>query len=285
METSTRIRRIMADIVFYKMEGAGNDFVVIDNRETLFSLDDIVAFTPQLCDRRFGIGADGLLVLEHPQIEDVDYTMLYRNADGSDAGMCGNGSRCLALFAATHGFDTSQRFNVHQSIYEAEIDNDTSSVSVSFPDVELPKSVLVNNQDLVQVYTGTEHVVQFVHQKYLHDEKELTRVGSIIRNDTLLNPPGSNVNFVCSTGEQVIDLQTYERGVEGLTLACGTGAIASAIATHFHQDSKKREFDYSIKVKGGTLRVSFTFNQKEKNYQNIKLIGPATFVFEGKINV
>lgn len=275
----------MTEIRFYKMEGAGNDFVVIDNRETQCSLDEIISFTPKLCDRRFGIGADGLLVLEHPQIEGVDYTMLYRNADGSDAGMCGNGSRCLALFAATHGFDTIQSFNVHHSNYEAEVDIDSSTVSVSFPDVALPKIIQVDNQDLIQVYTGTEHVVQFVHKVYLNDETELVRTGSIIRNDKLLNPPGSNVNFVCSTGEQRIDLQTYERGVEGLTLACGTGAIASAIATHFHQETKSADFDYSINVKGGTLRVSFTFNQRERIYQNINLIGPATFVFEGKINV
>tara|TARA_R110002126_G_scaffold19675_4_gene73867 strand:+ start:18405 stop:19232 length:828 start_codon:yes stop_codon:yes gene_type:complete len=275
----------MTGIRFYKMEGAGNDFVVIDNRNTQFSLDEIIEFTPKLCDRKFGVGADGLLVLENPQLDNIDYTMIYRNADGSDAGMCGNGSRCLALFAATHGFDTTQSFNVHQSIYSAEVNLKNNSVSISFPDVDTPKKIHIDEQELIQVYTGTEHVVQFVDEKHLEKETELVKSGSKIRYNQLLNPPGSNVNFVCDRGNQSLNLQTYEKGVEGLTLACGTGAIASAVAAHFNTDKKSEKFEYSIHVKGGTLKVSFTFNQHKNMYQNIKLIGPAAFVFEGKINV
>jgi len=275
----------MTGIKFYKMEGAGNDFVVIDNRELEFSLEEIIAFTPKLCDRKFGIGADGLIALENPQIDAVDYTMLYRNADGSDAGMCGNGSRCLALFAASHGFDTSQTFNVHDSIYKANVDIKAQTVSVSFPDVESPHNIELNGSDLVKIYTGTEHVVQFVTANQLEDEKVLVQDGASIRYNDLLNPPGTNVNFVCSKDEQLIELQTYERGVEGLTLACGTGAIASAIATHFVLKPQGNSFEYTIKVKGGTLRVPFTFDKETINYKNIKLIGPAAFVFEGKIDV
>lgn len=275
----------MVEIKFHKMEGAGNDFVIIDNREALFSLEEIIAFTPKLCDRKFGIGADGLLVLENPQLDDVDYTMLYRNADGSDAGMCGNGSRCLALFAANNGFDTKQTFNVHTKIYAADVDLNSSTVSVNFPQVDLPSDIKIDNKNLVQVYTGTEHVVQFTDQFSLEREEDLVAIGSSIRYNKLLNPPGSNVNFVCLIDNDVINLQTYERGVEGLTLACGTGAIASAIASHFHEKEKGKDFKYTVNVKGGVLKVAFSFNKEQEIYNNVKLEGPAAFVFEGIINV
>ncbi|XWN37942.1 MAG: diaminopimelate epimerase [Balneola sp.] len=275
----------MKDLSFYKMEGAGNDFIVIDNRELKFSLERIIALTPALCNRRFGIGADGLLALENAQIENVDYTMIYRNADGSDAGMCGNGSRCLALFAATNGFSTSQSFNVHNSVYKAKVDLKNNSVSVGFPDVLEPENIQIDSHQLIQVYTGTEHVVRFVEPDKLNDETELTSIGSGLRYADQLNPPGSNVNFISKTGVSSIELQTYERGVEGLTLACGTGAIASAIASHFSSQNKHIKNDYSVNVKGGKLKVSFIYNPKEKIYTDIQLSGPAHFVFKGKINV
>lgn len=275
----------MPDIKFHKMQGAGNDFIVIDNRKALFSLEQIIAFTPKLCDRKFGIGADGLLVLENPQLENVDYTMLYRNADGSDAGMCGNGSRCLALFATTHGFETTQTFNVHTNIYTAEVNLKSSTVSVNFPNVELPSDINIDNEKLIQVYTGTEHVVQFTDQLSLEQEEELVAIGSSIRYNNLLNPPGSNVNFVFEKANNLLNLQTYERGVEGLTLACGTGAIASAIASHFYNKEQGQDFNYVINVKGGILKVSFTYTNEKEIYHNVTLEGSAAFVFEGNINV
>lgn len=275
----------MTGIRFYKMQGAGNDFVVIDNRKTQFSLEEIISFTPKLCNRRFGIGADGLLVLENPQIEDVDFTMIYRNADGSDAGMCGNGSRCLALFAATHGFNSSQSFNVHDSIYKAEINLRNNTVSVSFPDVSTPENMEVAKNQLIQVYTGTEHVVKFVEHELLKEENKIASIGSKIRYDEKLNPPGSNVNFVCKTNETSIELQTYERGVEGLTLACGTGAIAAAIASHFSSNENLINNKFNVIAKGGELVVSFKYDSDKTKYTDIKLSGPANFVFKGKINV
>lgn len=131
----------MSTLNFQKMEGAGNDFVVIDNREYQFTLDEIIRFTPKLCDRKFGIGGDGILVLQSAESPDADYTMIYRNADGSDAGMCGNGARCLALYASKNGFSTSQRFNVHENLYQAEVKDD-NSVNIHFPvTVTPPNSV------------------------------------------------------------------------------------------------------------------------------------------------
>ncbi len=275
----------MARIKFHKMEGTGNDFVVIDNRDTKFTLDEIIAFTPKLCDRKFGIGADGLIALELPQRRGIDYTMTYRNADGSDAGMCGNGGRCLALFAASNGYALSQTFNVHNAVYKAEVDLEHNSVSVSFPDVNMPKEIELQQEPLIQLYTGTEHIVKFVDPEQLKLEKELIKKGSAIRHHNSFNPPGTNVNFICAKNGNTIHLQTYERGVENLTLACGTGAIASAIATHFKSKNKANDFEYEILVAGGTLTVSFSFNAASEKYTNIKLMGPAAFVFEGEIDV
>lgn len=273
----------MMELQFYKMEGAGNDFVVIDNRELGLSLEEIISVTPQLCDRKFGVGADGLLSLEKPSLANVDYTMLYRNADGSDAGMCGNGSRCLALFAAKQGFNEKQAFNVHDAVYEAVVDAIEEQVSVSFPDVIAPKKLQINKKNYLQVYTGTEHIVSFEELDQLEQEEELVEEGSFIRNHPILNPPGTNVNFVCPNEDASMYLQTYERGVEDLTLACGTGAIASAIGTHFIEDRGDGEFTFEVIVKGGTLSVQFSFDESTNSYTNIKLIGPAHFVYSGTI--
>ncbi len=271
------------EIRFFKMEGAGNDFVVIDNRETKLALSEVIQLSPRLCDRRFGIGADGILLLEEAQLPEVDYTMVYRNADGSDAGMCGNGSRCLAAFALQQGFSPEQRFNVHSAIYRAVVDPETEQVTVDFPDVSLPSDLKVNGKHLIRLYPGTEHVVEFVEEARLDEEDRLITAGRTIRMDNTLNPPGTNVNFVCPVDQQKIRLQTYERGVENLTLACGTGAIASAIATHFK--GRSSQTSYEVKVKGGTLGVSFTFDEQDESYKNVKLSGPARFVFEGKIEI
>lgn len=274
----------MSVIEFHKMEGAGNDFVVLDNRKLKFSNEEIIKVAPKLCDRKFGIGADGLLVLESAKLDEVDYTMIYRNADGSDAGMCGNGSRCLALFAAHNGYGTTQTFNVHDAIYKAEVNLKEQNIDVSFPNVIPPKKLSINKKKYLQVYSGTEHIVSFEDNDRLDEEEELVVEGSLIRNHPLLNPPGTNVNFVCRENEHSIFLQTYERGVEGLTLACGTGAIASAISTHF-LTKKGGDFKFDVFVKGGDLSVSFHFDEKLNMYSNIVLGGPANFVFSGSIDV
>lgn len=276
----------MKNIDFYKMEGAGNDFVVFDNRTYQLTLEKIISLTPILCNRRFGIGADGLLVLQNPEMTDADYTMIYRNADGSDAGMCGNGSRCLALFAKHNGFGNSQTFNVHDAVYKATVDNTEHQVSVTFPDVNLPNNIELNGSSFIQVYSGTEHVVTFVDEDLLTDDEALFTNGRQIRNHELINPPGTNVNFIYSKSENTLDLQTYERGVEDLTLACGTGSIASAIADHFNTKNKEiGSYHYKVHVKGGLLEVSFEYNADENLYTNIELKGPATFVYQGTIDV
>ncbi|MBO6586707.1 MAG: diaminopimelate epimerase [Gracilimonas sp.] len=270
----------MKEITFHKMQGAGNDFVVIDNRKYGFALDQIIKITPKLCDRKFGIGGDGILVLQPAQKAEVDFTMIYRNADGSDAGMCGNGARCLVMFAFKNGFNATQTFNVHDNVYEAEVHAD-NSVSIHFPVHVQPERRTLNGYDLIKADAATEHLVTFIPQEKLEDEKELVSIGSELRYHPEVNPPGSNVNFVCAEDGESIHLQTYERGVEGLTLACGTGALASAIATHFHKQQQEKHATYTVKVKGGTLKASFDFNPDTTTYHQLILTGPAHFVFEG----
>ncbi|MDZ7806536.1 MAG: diaminopimelate epimerase [Gracilimonas sp.] len=274
----------MHKISFHKMEGAGNDFVVIDNRNYSFTLEDIIAFTPKLCDRKFGIGADGVLVLQPPLRDDVDYTMIYRNADGSDAGMCGNGARCLAMFASHFGFGSSQTFNVHNNVYEAVIYSD-DSVSIHFPvHVEIDE-IRVGGLSFIKADAATEHLIHFVDKEQLEKEDDLVETGRRIRYHESVDPPGTNVNFVHSDESNQISLQTYERGVENLTLACGTGALASAIATHHKQGKNVNYSEYEVQVKGGKLKASFDFDPKATTYHQLILSGPANFVFRGSITV
>lgn len=277
----------MKTLNFYKMEGTGNDFVVVNNLEGIsgFSVDELIGITPKLCDRRFGIGADGLMILESPTDDDLDFTMIYRNADGSDAGMCGNGSRCLSLLATSLGMDTQLRFNVHKARYKAVTDPSSGTVSVHFPDVKGPDSVTVDQKELIRIYTGTEHVVLFSDKDALKNEPALVQEGRSIRMNPLLDPPGTNVNFVHVNSDTDIDLQTYERGVENLTLACGTGAIASAMAAHSERIKEDGNFTFTVHVKGGDLSVSFSYNSKTDTYSDVILAGPANIAFKGSIEV
>lgn len=274
----------MKEITFHKMEGAGNDFIVIDNRKYGFTLDDIIRFTPKLCDRKFGIGADGILVLQTAERDETDYTMIYRNADGSDAGMCGNGARCLVMFAFKNGFGATQTFNVHNNLYEAEVHND-ENVSIHFPVHVKPEQVTLDRIGLVRADAATEHLITFVSKEQLEKEDELIELGSTLRYHKKVDPPGSNINFVHCDEENAISLQTYERGVEGLTLACGTGALAAAIASHQKQEKKELHSTYEVRVKGGKLNTTFDFDPNNNTYHQLILTGPAHFVFKGSFSL
>lgn len=265
------------------MEGAGNDFIVLDNREYGFSLDELIDFTPKLCNRRFGIGADGLLVLEKSNLEGSDYKMIYRNADGSDAGMCGNGGRCMALFASSKGFGKNHTFNVHRNIYKAEVVS--NEVQLHFPVQVSAAEIEIDGELAVQANAATEHIVIFKNQEELRNEPKLIEEGRRIRKHKQLNPPGTNVNFVCSENDRLLSVQTYERGVENLTLACGTGALASAIATHHRKKSEVNSAKFEVQTKGGLLTAAFQFDPKTRIYHHLILTGPAHFVFEGTISV
>jgi len=273
------------ELHFTKMQGAGNDFIVVNNRKDKISLNQLIEMAPRLCNRKFGIGADGILTLENPRMEQADYTMVYRNADGSDAGMCGNGARCMALFARSNGFDKNQIFNVHDQLYRAEVLND-HRVAVSFPgNAKIKELEDANGTPLFQIYTGTEHVAKVVKEQTLEDDERLVSEGVRLRYHDRFKPEGTNVNFICGLEERKVRVRTYERGVENLTLACGTGAIASAITWHHKQSAAPGRQEYTVQMEGGTLSVVFEFDPDTETYSHLKLTGPADFVFTGTIIV
>jgi diaminopimelate epimerase len=268
----------MGQLHFYKMQGAGNDFVLFDNRDLKLRLDQIISITPKLCHRKLGVGADGVLILDHSDI--ADYTMIYRNADGSDAGMCGNGGRCIARFAHKVGFPQDHTFSVHKKIYRASVHD--QYVTLDFPIVTVVEECkTTKGEPVLKINSGTEHVVLVSEHALMDNEETLRTKGRNIRKDVNFQPKGTNVNFLSGLSDSHIEIKTYERGVEDLTLACGTGTIASAIAWH-HQLHKTDESNaYTVDNPGGSLTVSFHYDDKEKNYDHIQLKGPAEIVFEG----
>lgn len=253
---------------FYKYQGTGNDFVMIDNRLQTFCKKDAkqIAF---LCDRRFGIGADGLILLEnHP---DFDFKMVYYNADGNESSMCGNGGRCLVAFAKQLGVISENAvFEAIDGIHHATIINDV--VRLQMQDV----STIEKHVNHVFLNTGSPHHVQF--EENIEDFDIKTK-GATIRYGDPYNEVGSNVNFVKKVSHQVFAVRTYERGVEDETLSCGTGVTAVALAMHALNETGENLI--TLQVQGGELQVSF--DVENGAYKNIWLIGPATFVYQGTI--
>lgn len=273
-------------IEFTKMQAAGNDFILINNLDENLAPQKIINLAPELCDRHFGIGADGIIALQPPEIEDGDYTMFFRNADGSDAGMCGNGARCLALFAKQQGINNENlKFNVHDKTYKASFAGE-NQVEILFPVEVQVIEVQVDGETVFKTYTGTEHIVKQLPAKDLKNDELLVSQGSMLRNHAEFSPPGTNVNFIHGLSKNTLFLRTYERGVEGLTLACGTGAVASAIVWHYLQNkSKEKHHSTIIQADGGTIQVGFNYNINDKKYSKITLSGEANFVFEGKYEI
>ncbi|QDO92445.1 diaminopimelate epimerase [Formosa sediminum] len=253
---------------FYKYQGTGNDFVMIDNRQNTFNKQD-TALINRLCDRRFGIGADGLILLEnHP---DVDFKMVYYNADGNESTMCGNGGRCLSQFAKDlKVIDKKASFEAIDGMHHVVFDGDLIQLQMQdVPTVE-------DHGTYVFLNTGSPHHVQFEDHIESFDIKAL---GSTIRYGAPYYKEGTNVNFVKKISSDAFEVRTYERGVEDETLSCGTGVTAVAIAMNYLGETP--ENTVHLKVKGGELKVSFT--KTEQGYTNVWLIGPAKQVFKGEI--
>ncbi|ALJ06594.1 diaminopimelate epimerase [Pseudalgibacter alginicilyticus] len=253
---------------FYKYQGTGNDFVMIDNRQQIFDKNDTkhVAF---LCDRRFGIGADGLILLENH--DTLDFKMVYYNADGNESTMCGNGGRCLVAFAKQLGVITDTcSFEAIDGLHNASIEN--GIVKLQMQDVDTVEKY----DNHVFLNTGSPHHVQFESDIEAFDIKIK---GSKIRYGAPYNQVGTNVNFVKQLTDSHFKVRTYERGVEDETLSCGTGVTAVAIAMHYIGKTKKNHVKLS--VQGGELHVTFDF--ESGSYSNVWLIGPASFVFKGEL--
>ena len=258
------------ELHFYKYQGTGNDFVMIDNRLEIFPKNTVLI--EKLCDRRFGIGGDGLILLENDS--DTDFKMVYYNSDGNESSMCGNGGRCIVAFAKKLGvFENETTFIAVDGLHFAKI-NEDETVSLQMKNVD---DVLIKD-DYVFMNTGSPHHVQMVD-----DLKDfpVKNAGAEIRYSDLYGNAGSNVNFVQQINEDTFAVRTYERGVEDETLSCGTGVTAVAIAMFATGKTKSKEVN--LKVEGGSLKVNF---QGEKdNFTNVFLIGPATFVFSGIIQI
>ena len=255
---------------FFKYHGAGNDFILLDNRKLLFKVQkDVIE---SMCNRRFGIGADGLMLLE--ESEEADFSMRYFNSDGRESTMCGNGGRCIVSFARYLGLiQRNTNLKALDGFHEAKI-LDNNTVSLQMKDVK--KVEKFENDYFID--TGVPHYVTYV--KDLKNAPVYEK-GKNIRYDEKFSGEGTNVNFVYIHGDSQISIRTYERGVENETLACGTGAVASAISTHLREKTDKTSF--VVHVVGGKLKVDFE-SLNRNNFKNIWLTGPVEFVFEGKID-
>ena len=252
---------------FVKYQGTGNDFIIADNRKSEYSLT--TARIRELCDRRFGIGADGLMLLNEKT--GFDFEMKYYNADGKEGSMCGNGGRCMTRFAYDLGIHREvYRFLAADGIHEAEIDTD-GIVSLKMKDV---KTIRKFHNDFI-LDTGSPHYIKMVSNVM---DLDVFRKGSEIRNSKEFEEEGINVNFVEQLREaDKIIVRTFERGVEDETYSCGTGVTAAALVCYHNENGFN---DVEVKTLGGTLTVEFDRIDDNK-YENIWLCGPAERVFEG----
>lgn len=257
------------NIPFLKYQGAGNDFVMVDNRAGVFPDAADVALIARLCDRRFGIGADGLILLENAP--GFDFRMVYFNADGRESSMCGNGGRCIVAFAKHLGLIGDQcRFMAIDGPHEARM---TAPDWVELKMSDVATVTQTSDGDYV-LNTGSPHYVQFVAQL---NALPVAEQGRKIRYSENFRAEGINVNFVEPTGTG-ITVATYERGVEDETLSCGTGVTAAAIASYL-KNPKAGNTDVPIETKGGKLRVRF--KPVGDRFEEVWLCGPAVRVFEG----
>lgn len=257
-------------ISFYKYQGAGNDFVMIDDRDGNFPAETEII--QKMCDRHFGIGADGLILLQKDP--SADFRMVYYNADGNIGSMCGNGGRCIVRFAEDLGLiNDKAEFQASDGLHTAFIEK--KIIRLSMRDVEKIEKHL-NNWFLD---TGSPHHIEFVDDTQIVDVRTK---GAEIRYGSPYFEKGSNVNFVQILNEDTIKIRTYERGVEDETLACGTGVTAAAIAAY--ESGKIAVDEINVKAVGGDLKVSFSKND-DGIYQEIWLSGPAEFEFKGEIEI
>lgn len=264
---------------FTKMNGAGNDFVMVDNRQGDIHLQP--RQISQICDRHRGVGADGVLVLEKAD-NGADFRMRYYNADGGEAEMCGNGARCFARFAnKVAGADEKVSFETPAGVIGARLHGELVTLNMSDPtDLRLNVPLQIEGED-AQVHfinSGVPHVVVPVSRI---DVVHVTSRGRALRKHELFSPKGANVNFLEKRGPKKIAIRTYERGVEDETLACGTGVVASAL---IFSVMEKSDGPIGVLVRGGS-ELSVGFSKEKEQFKEVTLTGPAEFVFEGTIDI
>lgn len=264
------------ELNFWKYEGAGNDFVLLDGRESKIELaGDTIR---RMCDRHTGVGADGLMVLMNE--EGFDFRMRYYNSDGGEVDMCGNGGRCIVLFADHLGIGSNEKYFIgRDGKHYAQIiskGDDSALIELEMIDVDSYEY----SDKAFSLNTGVPHYVEFVEDVSKVDV--LGRGRELRYSERFAAGGGTNVNFVEVAGPGYIKVRTYERGVEGETLACGTGATAAAIATYLYAQNDKNNFE--VNVPGGELEVGFEVRDNQR-FTDIRLTGPARRVFSGIIRV
>lgn len=264
---------------FTKMNGAGNDFILIDNRAGEIQLDRIQI--ARLCDRHRGVGADGVLLLEKAS-NNADFRMRYFNADGGEAEMCGNGARCFARFA-NQVANAQKRisFETPAGVIAAELVNDLVTLQMTEPtdlrlNIELPVGEEIKIVHFIN--SGVPHVVIPVPGV---DDVNVCKEGSAVRRHRMFSPKGANVNFIEKLGPKKIAVRTYERGVEDETLACGTGIVASAL---IFAATERSSSPIKVLARGGD-ELHVGFERVDGCFRNVTLTGPAEFVFEGTVEL
>ena len=254
------------DQTFYKYQGTGNDFILIDDRANVFPLK-YVSLVARLCDRRFGIGADGLILIQNAATS--DFKMVYFNADGNESSLCGNGARCTIAFANfLNCIEDKTTFEAVDGLHSAHIDGDI--ISLQMHDVN--KIQAFENHTFLD--TGSPHHVEMVEKLKTFD---VYGNGKRIREGSPYYMTGTNVNFVEQLAKDQFAIRTYERGVEDETLSCGTGATAVALA--MYENKKTTATKIKINVQGGVLEIQFEVT--DKGYSQIFLSGPAEQVYSG----
>lgn len=256
-------------IQFYKYHGNGNDFVFIDNRNRNFATGNELPIVAKMCDRRFGIGADGLILIQNH--EDADFEMVYYNADGNIGSMCGNGGRCAIHFAKYLKIKENEMvFNAYDGLHHGRVLKN-GWISLEMRPTSLPQQI---NKDTFFIDTGSPHYVQFKEELAT---VEIVKEGRKIRYSPGYSKLGVNVNFVEIKHDSSLCVYTYERGVEDETLACGTGVTAAAISYLFRENSAAHSIE--IETKGGPMRVRLT--RHHNSFDHIWLEGPVSQVYEG----
>ncbi len=260
---------------FYKYQGTGNDFVVIDQRRKNYIDPNNTALINKLCDRHFGIGGDGLMLLTGSKKSGIDFTMTYFNADGNLGSMCGNGGRCLTAFAHSKNiFQTDCVFDAVDGLHEATFNAD-ETVSLKFIDVN---NIEIGDGFFV-INTGSPHYVVFVED--LNDINVFDN-GQQIRYSERFAKEGINVNFCQILEKNKLKIATYERGVENETFSCGTGIVATVLAYSVKSGNTSEVY---VETKGGNLSARFNKGGNENVFNNVWLTGPAERVFEGVFEI
>jgi diaminopimelate epimerase len=265
-------------IEFFKMSGSGNDFILIDNRDKSLTVKNLPDFVRKLCQRADSIGADGLILVEPS--EKVDFRWRFFNADGSEAEMCGNGGRCAARFAFLKGLaGQNLSFETRAGIIDAEVRGEVVKLRLTEPfDLRINQLVTIDGHpfEVNSINTGVPHVVHFVNNL---DHFDVFNVGRMIRYHEQYQPAGTNVDFVQVLDTHTLQIKTYERGVEDETLACGTGAVASALVSSW---KGLVESPVSVIVKSGEI-LKIYFEKTDHGFSRIYLEGTARVIYEGRL--